>query len=247
MNSEFISLEISKKKALNISIISTVILAIALFFWKENSMEVNLLVFHNFVYENPSVLKLFSLISRYGMSLIVFIYTLLAFCAVQREDQKENRNFFFYILICFATASIFGDVLKEIIDRSRPIIELGDRILNTKISESPAFPSGHTTKAMALALPFVVMASNKIMLNKIFKIVVLAIGLLVSYSRIALQRHYLSDVLGGIAIAFVFTIIAVFLINQLNRKMKLDEEKQMMMNKRLRFVFLGLTILLAMM
>ncbi|MBN2280902.1 MAG: phosphatase PAP2 family protein [Candidatus Marinimicrobia bacterium] len=246
MSSQIISINISKKKTTFITISSLIIFLLSIFFWKQNSIEVNFLVFHNFVYQHETIHHLFSMISHYGMSCIVFTYTVLLFLWVQKNDQTEYGILFFYILLCFATASIFGDILKEIINRARPVIELGGKILNTKVSESPAFPSGHATKVMALALPFVVMAPNSIKLNKLLKIVVLAIGLLVSYSRIALQRHYLSDVFGGIAIALAFTIIMVFVINRLNIKMQLNKDKLMMMNKRLRFVFLALTVVLTM-
>ena len=100
---------------------------------------------------------------------------------------------------------------------------------------------------MALALPFVVMASNKNILNKIIKVIVLFIGLMVCYSRIALQKHYLSDVLGGIAIAMLFVIISIWIVNFAYQKMKLDSEKQKMMNKRLGFILIGFSILLSMM
>jgi membrane-associated phospholipid phosphatase len=70
--------------------------------------------------------------------------------------------------------------------------------------------------------------------------------LLVSYSRIALQRHYLSDVLGGIAVALFFTMIMVFIINKIFHTIKMDEDKQMMMNKRLQFIYLALAVVLVM-
>jgi membrane-associated phospholipid phosphatase len=69
---------------------------------------------------------------------------------------------------------------------------------------------------------------------------------LVCYSRIALQRHYLSDVLGGIGIALLFVLIGNWFTNRFYARMKVDQARLVMMTKRLGFVFFVLAVFLYM-
>ena len=110
---------------------------------------------------------------------------------------------------------------------------------------SPSFPSGHATKSMGLALPFVIMALNKDPITKIFKILISLFAILVCYSRIALQKHFLSDVLAGIAIALFFVFTAVWVVNCFYKRRNMDDNKLSFMNKRLGFIFAVLAILLS--
>jgi len=105
------------------------------------------------------------------------------------------------------------DFLKEIIDKARPVITLSGQIAIRNINETPAFPSGHATKSMALALPFLLFASQKNSITIIVKILVFTTALLVWYSRIALQAHFLSDVLAGIGTALFFPPFSILFVN----------------------------------
>ena len=147
-------------------------------------------------------------------------------------------------MFSFAFGSIAGDLLKEVIGRSRPVMELTGKIMLSDLSDTSSFPSGHATKSMGLALPFVIVASNKDTITKIFKIIVLLFATLVCYSRIALQKHFLSDVLAGIAIALFFVFVALWIVNFIYKRRSIDEKKLSDLNKRLGFIFTGLAILL---
>ena len=147
-------------------------------------------------------------------------------------------------MFSFAFGSIAGDLLKEVIGRSRPVMELTGKIMLSDLSDTSSFPSGHATKSMGLALPFVIVASNKDTITKIFKIIVLLFATLVCYSRIALQKHFLSDVLAGIAIALFLVFVALWIVNFIYKRRSIDEKKLSDLNKRLGFIFTGLAILL---
>lgn len=149
-----------------------------------------------------------------------------------------------FILLSFALGSIAGDLMKEIIGRARPVSELAGVIAQTDPSGSYSFPSGHATKSMGLALPFVIMALNNDVITKIFKVIILLLAALVCCSRIALQKHYLSDVLAGISVALFFILIAAWVTNYINKRRNLDELKLATLNKKLGFIFIGLAFLL---
>ena len=147
-------------------------------------------------------------------------------------------------MFSFAFGSIAGDLLKEVIGRSRPVMELTGKIMLSDLSDTSSFPSGHATKSMGLALPFVIVASNKDTITKIFKIIVLLFATLVCYSRIALQKHFLSDVSAGVAIALFFVFVSLWIVNFIYKRRSIDEKKLSDLNKRLGFIFTGLAILL---
>lgn len=83
-----------------------------------------------------------------------------------------------------------------------------------------SFPSGHTsTAAISLVL---IMLPNKFEKLKKFKIcfyiVPIVFTVLVAISRIVNRAHYLSDVLFGATIGFLSVLVAIVLLNSLDKK-----------------------------
>jgi len=241
---DLIRIEISNTKVIAILAASSIFYIAALILWKQNTIDNNIVIHFNYVYENEIHLSLIKMLSHFGMSVITTFYALLVLLTFIKEDLQNERPIFLLILISFAIGGIGGDILKEIIDKARPIITLSEQIAIKNLNETPAFPSGHATKSMALALPFLLFSSRKNIITLIFKILVLAVALLVCYSRIALQAHFLSDVLAGIGTALVFIPFSILFVNFLFRKNKVNQDKLKLMSKRFIFIFIGLTIIL---
>jgi undecaprenyl-diphosphatase len=239
-----IKIEISKTKVFAIFIAALLFFIAAVIFWKQNIIENNIVVHFNYVYENEMQLKLIKMLSHFGMSFITALYALFLILSYRKEDLMNERPLFFLILISFAFGGIGGDLLKEIIDKARPVITLSEQIAIKNINETPAFPSGHATKSMALALPFLLFATRKNIITTIVKILVITAALLVCYSRIALQAHFLSDVLAGIGTALFFIPFSVLFVNFNFRRNKVNVDKLNLMSKKIIFLFIGLTIIL---
>lgn len=244
-NEKLISIEMSHTKMITILASSLLIFIVAIILWKQQEIDYNILIKNNIIYENELYLQFFKYISHFGMGIISIMYSLLIFLSFKKEELKHNRALFLFIIFCFALGSIAGDLLKEIIDRARPAVELSGNIILTEVSDTSSFPSGHATKSMGLALPFVIMALNKDTTTKIFKILVFLFAILVCYSRIALQKHFLSDVLAGIAIALFFVFVAIWIVNNIYKRRNMDGQKLSVLNKKLGFIFIGLAILLS--
>lgn len=244
---DFIRIEISKTKVIAILVTALLFYIAALILWRQNTVDNNIVIHFNYVYENEMHLKLIKMLSHFGMSLITAFYALFLFLSFRKENLKNERPLFFIILISFAFGGIGGDLLKEIIDRARPIITLSEQIAIKNINETPSFPSGHATKSMALALPFLLFVSRKNIITIIFKILVFTAALLVCYSRIALQAHFLSDVLAGIGTALFFIPFSILFVNFNFRRNKIKVDKLNLMSKRFIFLFIGLTIILCFM
>jgi undecaprenyl-diphosphatase len=241
---DLIRIEISKTKVIAIFVAALLFYIAAVILWKQNIIDNNIVVHFNYVYENEMHLKLIKMLSHFGMSFITALYALFLFLSFRNEDLKNERPLFFLILISFAFGGIGGDLLKEIIDKARPIITLSEQIAIKNINETPAFPSGHATKSMALALPFLLFAARRNIITNIIKILVITTALLVCYSRIAQQAHFLSDVLAGIGTALFFIPFSVIFVNFLYRRKNINIDKLNLMSKKFVFLFIGLTIVL---
>jgi len=239
-----VKINISQTKSIVIFATFILFYIVAIILWKQNIIDNDIVIHFNFVYGNEVYLRLVKALSHYGMSFITVLYALFVFLTFKNEDLKNERPLFFLILISFALSTVGGDLLKEIIDRSRPVIALSGQVAIKQIHKTPSFPSGHATKSMALVLPFILLASSKNNITNIIKITSFITALLVCYSRIAQQSHYLSDVLAGIGTALFFLPIAVWLTNKLYKKRKIDEDKLIMLSQKLVFIFIVLALVL---
>ena len=244
-DNESIIIELSPKKKIIILFSSLVLLLISIILWKQQNIDHNIVIAQNIIYNNLLYLKFFKFISHYGMGIISILYSLLIFLSYKKKELKQNKKLFLFIIFSFALGSIAGDLLKEIIDRARPVIELSGKIILKEVSDTSSFPSGHATKSMALALPFIILALNNNTTNKIFKFIIILLATLVCYSRIALQKHYLSDVLAGIAVALFFVFVTVWIANNTYKRRNMDENKLSVLNKKLGLIFLGLAVVLS--
>ena len=246
ISSRQIKITISRNKCIIILISSVVFYLSAVLLWNQQELDSAFVIKQNFIFNTRLFFQSAKLISKYGMGVISLLFAVLIFITQKDSRYRINQPVFFYIIISFALASISGDLLKEAVERARPVIELSGQIIQTEVSASSSFPSGHATKSMALALPFVLVASNTGALIRLFKVITMLLAVLVCYSRIALQKHFLSDILAGVGTALFFLLVTVWVVNYFYRLQKMDEKKLYLMNKRLRFVFLGLAVVLCM-
>ncbi len=108
-------------------------------------------------------------------------------------------------VLALAIAHLMGEIIiKHIVKRVRPCHNLGD---DEQLIDRPrfySFPSGHTTASFAMVgvsiyrglPPYVVLP-------------VLAIAMLISFSRIYLRVHYLTDVIAGMFLGLICSGISV--------------------------------------
>ena len=124
------------------------------------------------------------------------IWIIISFFLFSRTKYTKEA---IMVLLAIALASILG--IKHIVKRKRPFIK--NNIIKLMISQpgTYSFPSGHTASSFAAATVFI-----RTDMRLTYLIVVIAI--LISFSRLYLRVHYLSDVIGGIILGvFSGTII----------------------------------------
>lgn len=109
---------------------------------------------------------------------------------------KSTRRFAVVLGAGLIVVTILGEgLIKHLVMRPRPFITF-DREIFIKSPEGYSFPSGHTASSMTVLGIFYLR-----MKKYLFPITLLAIG--ISFSRLYLQVHYLTDVLGGTILGFV--------------------------------------------
>ena len=219
-----IRINLTRKMYLYLAISSLVLWILAVTLWIQGDIDQNIIIAHNTLYEHNVISGVFQFFSRYGMALITAVYILNLLLSYKIEELKSSYPLYILILLSFGIGGITGDLLKEAFDKARPAFELSGQIARTHISDSSAFPSGHATKSMALALPYFLLISGNHRLNTVFRFTVLGIAIVVCYSRIILQAHFVSDVLAGAGTAIVFLPVAVFLSNKIYKLKKLNKE-----------------------
>ncbi len=212
-------IETSKKQRIGFIIISLIFWSISFFLWFQVEVDKFIIFALNNSNFGDSLVVINRVFSQYGMPVIVFIYMMYLALSLKFTNLKKSRQVFLLIIFSFAVAGISGDILKEIFNRARPIQEYANELSFFTRSGSPSFPSGHSTKSVALVLPFLFYAEYKGRFHTLIKCILVFVALMICFSRIFLGAHYLSDVLSGIGLVFICLPVSAMLSNKILRKM----------------------------
>lgn len=213
------SIQITKSQLFTSIIVFITTWSLALGLWYFKDLDKTILFELNNVNFNNTIVIFSQLISRYGMALIAGVNLILLLYTFKDEKTKNLRPVFLLTILSYGVAGISGDLLKQVFNRTRPIITYAGELNFLTSSHSPAFPSGHATKSVALAVP---LSFNNISINRLTKtskIIVISTAILVCLSRVILGAHYLSDVLAGAGWSVLSFPASVFLTNRLLSKM----------------------------
>lgn len=139
-----------------------------------------------------------------------------------------RKKLCFWYLISYALVFLTVTITKDLVRRPRPF-SVCDQIENIGDAVSEfSFPSGHSACATAIAIFL------SIFLFQIFKDKPTRVGIVISavlyvglvcLSRMYLGKHYLTDVLAGVAISAVGCGIGIILMKVVQKRRKLNEDK----------------------
>ena len=170
---------------------------------------------HMSVLQDSSIVPTFVFITSLGSTPITCLVILLTaiLCAVVRQP---------YILVGLLISTIgstaFTFLSKMAFQRSRPI----DILL---MEHTYSFPSGHATISIALYgfLAYMAIRFSQSFIRQV-RILSLALllCLLIGLSRIVLNEHYLSDVMGGFLVGTLWLTIAISMMEWLTARGKID-------------------------
>ncbi|GAA0798104.1 phosphatase PAP2 family protein [Psychrobacter piscatorii] len=170
---------------------------------------------HMSVLRESGIIDVFVLITSLGSTPVTCLIIVLTaiLCMVARQP---------YIIIGLLVSTIgstaFTFVNKMAFQRSRPI----DILL---MEHTYSFPSGHATISIALYgfLAYMAIRFSQSFIRQV-RILSLALllCLLIGLSRIVLNEHYLSDVMGGFLVGTLWLTIAISMTEWLTARGKID-------------------------
>lgn len=138
--------------------------------------------------------------SAIGVVICILILRLKAFTPLARARARIVCGQLLFLFICGSVAGILTDIIKPILGRARPVELESDNLYGfhplTFAARWNSMPSGHATSVFAFAL---VMSGFFPRLRIPFFL----LALFLAFSRVMVNAHYLSDVLAGMAVAYL--------------------------------------------
>lgn len=199
--------------------VGTALWALAIVLWMQGGLdEWALFLLDPVRVSGTPLIRISRWLSRYGMTAITGLCVVYYLIQTRRPMWDAPRTLYLYVIFSFAFSGIVGDLLKVVFDRPRPAWVFGDQILALSDATTLAMPSGHATKAVALALPVLFLVANRPLGQGVWKGIVGLLALGVAGSRIVLGAHYVSDVVAGVGMALIGLPIGMSLAHVILRK-----------------------------
>lgn len=151
-------------------------------------------------YRNTGLDVFFSVVTEFGDETVFIIITSLLYWSV-------NKDFGYRFAMVFLGSVILNDVLKTLIARPRPFT-LDSVESVTEPTEGYSLPSGHAQNSTIQAW---VLNERFGSLLRFVRPGLILFVFLVSFSRIYLGQHYLSDVILGIGVASAYYLAVKYL------------------------------------
>jgi len=151
----------------------------------------------------------FLFLAKYADVIMVAITVMFLGIFVSTK-KKTNR---WILIISLGSGYIIEKIIKLILERPRPSLQLIQDLENS-------FPSGHATLSIILFSLIIYFYKDEIK-NKTKKLWFIAMNifliLLIGFSRLYANVHWLSDVLGGFALGFCIFNLILFLFEKKKR------------------------------
>ena len=140
------------------------------------------------------------------------------------KSLKNFRNLNIFLFFSVLISGLITQIIKHIVGRPRPNFGNIDESYGLKFltldSNFHSFPSGHTSTIFAVALVL------SLGLPKL-KYVFLFLAGIVSFSRVVLGAHFITDIIGGAVVAFIGFKITIYF---LSRYFKIEKDSVLKTN-----------------
>jgi len=117
-----------------------------------------------------------------------------------------NKKFGYKLGFAILTGTIVNTAVKDLVNSARPIGITGVRSLRLETATGQSFPSGHTQGSTTFWVSFMAKTKKK----WVYVVGILAI-ILVGFSRMYLGVHYPVDIIGGLVIGIIWTLISNYI------------------------------------
>jgi len=135
-----------------------------------------------------------------------FALTLICIYLLRSTEAREIEINLFLGLVYDIMIIAF---IKALTRRARPAAGRNDDMFVTRGVDKFSFPSGHASRAVFAALFFTIWAFPSMPI--IFVVPIWIWSISVCISRVLLQRHFILDVVGGIALGYLEFLLSGFL------------------------------------
>lgn len=161
---------------------------------------------------NPSLLKVFDLVTYLGNTAVVA--GIGGLIAISLWFSKTRRSYAIGLAAILAGAAVTGYVMKILVARARP-----GGLIPTAIETSFSFPSGHALASAAL-YGFIAFLLCKLYPEKKTVVVMTAIAtvLIVGFSRLYLGVHFPSDVIAGYLLGGLWLLVGIEVTKRLQSR-----------------------------
>ncbi|HKJ94025.1 MAG TPA: phosphatase PAP2 family protein [Gammaproteobacteria bacterium] len=149
---------------------------------------------------------LLSLFTDYGMYVFYALFIIVLLVGWRRGDRRLRTLGWGYVLAQLSGSVLIVRSLKILTGHARPNAlapgAAGSHWIGPTMDASyHSFPSGHTADLFTGAIFVAVLARNPAL-----RVLGFALAALVAFSRVALDKHYPTDVLAGLVIAGVVSL-----------------------------------------
>ncbi|KHN82880.1 Presqualene diphosphate phosphatase [Toxocara canis] len=128
------------------------------------------------------------------------IVSSVIFLVLMRENADVEVTHKFAVLIFGLCIDLIAvGIIKLAVRRNRPVYNKDDQVYEAPIVDKFSFPSGHSSRSAMLSVLGLSLCSPPFWIAIVLGIFPFALGL----SRVAMGRHYVSDVLGGLALGWL--------------------------------------------
>ncbi len=138
------------------------------------------------------------------------------FMLCSKKYRRHGILLLLSMLICLVVGNLF---LKNMVQRPRPCWVMPEVLLLITSPADYSFPSGHTMHSFAAATAIY-------FANRKWGIIALFLASLIAFSRMYLFVHYPTDVLAGLLIGVISTLVLNRIINNRLQKISLKGVNQ---------------------
>ncbi len=152
---------------------------------------------------NPEIAILSSMMTQFGSEVILGLIGLLFYLL----SSKDNTQLLIGVLFAITFSDLVLSILKGAYFRPRPYQTLIGVNLPIGQDEGSSFPSGHATRAFAVAALITMQKGRKYAL-----LLLLSVG--VAVSRVIIGIHFPSDVLAGGFLGVALAVVSVIFLSR---------------------------------